>query len=175
MKADDAVELQRHLADVQAVICIGRLGAIVPAAKAQRVPHLVLLASAGAASQGLLGSMFMGQEDRVLADQQRQQLVLSSSVPSTVVRIGTLTSMPSRQSQLSFSQEPAKAERLSIAREDAATVLAQAALQKPPAGVLDFAVAATQYGQPPDDWKQLFQNLQGASRLEQPQSASQQA
>lgn len=64
----------------------------------------VMLWRVGAASQGLLGSMFMGQEDRVLADQQRQQLVLSSSVPSTVVRIGTLTSMPGRQSQLSFSQ-----------------------------------------------------------------------
>ena len=47
LHADDAATVQRALLDVRAVICPGKVGVLLAAAVAQRVPHLVLLASAG--------------------------------------------------------------------------------------------------------------------------------
>lgn len=45
--ADDTAALQRAMADAKAVICPGKLGQVLPAAVAQKVPHVVLLTSAG--------------------------------------------------------------------------------------------------------------------------------
>ena len=45
--ADDGIALQHSLSDVRAVICPGKVGSLLGAAVAQKVPHVVLLASAG--------------------------------------------------------------------------------------------------------------------------------
>ena len=48
---DDVEAVQRSLADVKAVICTGSLGAVPAAAASLKLPHLVLLASAGTPCQ----------------------------------------------------------------------------------------------------------------------------
>ncbi|KAK9815015.1 hypothetical protein WJX73_004905 [Symbiochloris irregularis] len=130
---DDSAALQRAMADAKAVICPGKLGAVLPAALAQKVPHIVLLTSAGQGplKGGFFGALLRGQEQATLADPAREAAVRQSGIPCSIVGAGAVESSPGQLSSLDFKQVDGSSG--SIAREDLAAVLAQASLHKPPA------------------------------------------
>lgn len=126
----DARTLARALRGVRAVVCCGRLGALLPAAKAAGVQHLVLLSTVGAPRRGL--ALFGGGEQAALADAEREQQALRCGVPCTVVRVGGLADVPGGVAGIAVAAGSGSSGAAGeISREDAACVLARAAAAEP--------------------------------------------
>jgi hypothetical protein len=133
-----------------AVVCCGKGEGLAAAAAAASVPHLVLLSSVGLAPSGF--SFFgLSGEQRVLGDARREQEVTASGVPYTIVRVGALQDVPGGAMRLEVV--PGSTPSGALCREDAATVLAQAALRDPKMGSLVVSVSAAGPGEPGEvDW-----------------------
>ncbi|KAL3130761.1 hypothetical protein ABBQ38_000106 [Trebouxia sp. C0009 RCD-2024] len=154
----DEKVVSRALRGVRAVICPGKLGAVLCTAAIQQLEHIVLLSSAGINQpQALnLGSLFR-TEQGVLRDPKREQVIKESGIPYTIVRAGKIKNLPGASMNLEISQHDQQASG-DISREDVARVLA-GALQAPPTHGLIFQVSASGPGRPPDDWVSTLSQL----------------
>ena len=83
----DRAAVARLLRGAKAAVCCGKLGALLPAAAATRLPHAVLLSSAGAPQQGF--ALFASSEQQALADPARE--------PAAACQRPALHHRPSRQ------------------------------------------------------------------------------
>jgi hypothetical protein len=99
----DRAALKRLLKGAQAAVVCGPLGALLPAAAATKLPHIVLLSSAGAPQQGF--SLFASAEQRALSDAQREAAVKQSGLSYTVVRVASLAGVPGGASRLALTGE----------------------------------------------------------------------
>lgn len=159
----DAAALQRLLRGAKAAVCCGRLGALLPAAAATRLPHVVLLSTAGSGSgQGGLAALFASAEQQALADASREQQLRSSGLAHTIVQVGRLTGVPGGESQLALTagRAPPQGE---VSREDAARALAEAAECIAAAGPLVLQLSSVGAGEPPADWQAVLQQLAAQS------------
>ncbi|KAL0037538.1 hypothetical protein WJX77_001459 [Trebouxia sp. C0004] len=134
----DEQVVKQALRGVRAVICPGKLGALLTVAATQGVAHIVLLSSSGI----------------------NQSQVQQSGIPFTIVRAGKIQNQPGSNMQLNISQDDQTSGVIS--REDVARVLA-GVLQAPPEHGLVFQVTASGPGQPPEDWVSTLSQLSAAS------------
>ncbi|KAK9836354.1 hypothetical protein WJX81_008219 [Elliptochloris bilobata] len=139
----DPRSMAAALRGVRTIICTGRLGALLPAAAAAGVEHIVLLTAAGDGGGGPLGSL-LGGEEAVLRDAGRERAVAQSGVPHTLVRTGALRSVPAGSEGPRLLQGPLPADLAAgaVSREDAAAVLA-GALAPPSGGRREICVLAS--------------------------------
>lgn len=132
--------VSRALQGARAVICPGKLGALLRVAAEQQVEHIVLLSSAGITqSQGISLGVLFGTEQALLKDPKREQAVQQSGIPFTIVRAGKIKNQPGSNMQLVLSQDEQTMGEIS--REDVARVLA-GVLQAPPEHGLIFKVCS---------------------------------
>lgn len=157
----DYTVVKRAMRGARAVICPGKLGAVLGVAAQQKVEHIVLLSSAEIDQpRGLnLGALF-GTEQALLKDPKRELAVQQSGIPFTIVRAGKIKSQPGSMMQLEISQNDQASG--DISREDVARVLA-GALQAPPDHGLVFQVTASRPGRPPEDWVSVLSQLSTTS------------
>ena len=154
--SSDAAALRRAMRGVLAVVLCGRVTpAVVAAAAAAGVPHLVLLSAVGAPQRGGF-AFFGGGEMATLGDASREAQVVSSGIKYTIVRVGALTDAEGGAAalQLEGGQGPGG----TVSREDAALVLAQAATRDA-AGSVACRLGAGGVGAPPADWAAVFAGL----------------
>lgn len=157
----DEQVVKQALRGVRAVICPGKLGALLSVAALQGVEHIVLLSSSGInQSQGINFGAFFGTEQALLKDPKREVAVQQSGIPFTIVRAGKIQNQPGSNMQLSISQDDQMSGEIS--REDVARVLA-GVLQAPPEHGLVFQVTASGPGRPPEDWVSTLSQLSAAS------------
>lgn len=97
----DRAAVARLLRGAKAAVCCGKLGALLPAAAATRLPHAVLLSSAGAPQQGF--ALFASSEQQALADPAREQQLRASGLPFTIVQVGSLAGVPGGTSSLALT------------------------------------------------------------------------
>lgn len=83
--SSDAAAVRRLLRGAKAAVCCSKLGALLPAAAAARVPHVVLLTASPAG--GGLGSLFAGAEQQALGDASREAALRASGLPHTIVQV----------------------------------------------------------------------------------------
>lgn len=142
----DEQVVKQALRGVRAVICPGKLGALLSVAALQGVEHIVLLSSSGInQSQGINFGAFFGTEQALLKDPKREVAVQQSGIPFTIVRAGKIQNQPGSNMQLSISQDDQMSGEIS--REDVARVLA-GVLQAPPEHGLVFQVSWKSYDCP---------------------------
>lgn len=139
------------------MICPGKLGAVPAAAAKAGVDHIVLLSSAAVKQPQTVnfGALF-GTEQGLLRDPKREETVQQSGIPFTIVRVGKIQNQPGANMTLQLSQTDQSSG--DISREDVARVLA-GALQAPPKQGLEFQVAASGPGRPPEDWVSTLNQL----------------
>jgi uncharacterized protein YbjT (DUF2867 family) len=99
--AGDRAAVTKLLRGAKAAVCCGRLGALLPAAAATKLPHVVLLSTAGAAQRGF--SLFASQEQQALADPAREQQLRGSGLAHTIVQVGSLAGVPGGASSLALT------------------------------------------------------------------------
>lgn len=160
--SNDAAAVRRLLRGAKAAVCCGRLGALLPAAAAARVPHVVLLSAAGSEALGGLAALFASAEQKELADAGREQQLRASGLAHTILQVGALAGVPGGESQLALTAGgvPPKGE---VSREDAAKALAEAAERDPASGSLVMQLASAGAGEPPEDWQAVLQQLAAQS------------
>ena len=153
----DAAVLTKALRGVQALVLCGRVEpSALAAAAAAGVPHIVLLSAVGAPARGGF-ALFKNEEMAVLEDAAREAAVLRSGIAHTIVRVGGLSDGDGGESRLELAAGQAVKEPVS--REDAASVVAQAALRDAGKGALVFGVRPAGAGAPPQDWAAAFNSL----------------
>ncbi|PSC69478.1 DNA excision repair ERCC-2 [Micractinium conductrix] len=157
--SSDAAAVRRLLRGAKAAVCCSKLGALLPAAAAARVPHVVLLTASPAG--GGLGSLFAGAEQQALGDASREAALRASGLPHTIVQVGTLAGVPGGGSSLALTAGGAP--QGNVAREDAAVALAEAAERDAAAGSLTLQLRAAGQGDPPEDWQAAFADLLAVS------------
>ena len=103
--SSDGAAVAALLRGAKAAVCCGKLGALLPAAAATKLPHLVLLAGVGAgpAPGGPFGSLFASGEQQALGDGSREAQLRASGVPHTIVQVGRLTDVPGGASSLAIT------------------------------------------------------------------------
>jgi uncharacterized protein YbjT (DUF2867 family) len=159
---DDPAVLKKALRGAKAVVCCGRLGsALLPAAAAAGVPHVVLLSVATPARRGFLG--IGGSDEGAACDPSREEQVRGSGIPYTIVQAGSLTSNAGagRGAVVTSGQLPSG----SVGREGVASIVALAALRNPSTGggaAVVVQVSSSNTGQEPEDWEEVARGLQGA-------------
>lgn len=147
--------MTRLLRGAKAAVCCGRLGALLPAAAASRLPHVVLLSAAGGGSGGGLAGLFASQEQMALADASREQQLQASGLSFTILQVAGLADAPGGASSLGLSSSSASP-RGKVSREDAAKALAEAAERDAAAGSLRLQLSSLGAGEPPADWQAAF-------------------
>lgn len=159
--SSDAAAVKKLLRGAKAAVCCSRLGALLPAAAATRLPHVVLLTSAAQKSGGLAG-LFGGAEQATLSDAAREQQLRASGLPHTIVQVPSLKGVPGGTSSLALTAN-GKQPQGQVSREDAAKALAEAAERDVEAGSLVLQISSAGAGAPPDDWQAAFADLLGVS------------
>ncbi|KAL4451758.1 hypothetical protein ABPG75_007420 [Micractinium tetrahymenae] len=157
--SSDRAAVIRLLRGAQAAVCCGRLGALLPAAAAARLPHVVLLSTAGSSGGGAgLAGLFASPEHTALADASREQQLRASGLPHTIVQVAGLADAPGGASSLALSSSSASPQG-KVSREDAAKALAEAAERDAAAGSLVLQLSSLGAGAPPADWQAEFGEL----------------
>jgi hypothetical protein len=159
--ATDGALLRRELARATALVLCGRApAAALEAAAAARVPHVVLLSAVGAPPPpGLRLWPFGGGELAALRDEAREAAVRASGLPYTIVRVAELSDAPGGGGAPALRAGGAGG---AVAREDAAEVVARAALRDAARGSLVCAVGPP--GEGGDvDWAAAFDSLVAAA------------
>ncbi|KAI3437792.1 hypothetical protein D9Q98_000239 [Chlorella vulgaris] len=153
--SSDRTAVTRLLRGAKAAVCCAGLGTLLPAAAAAKLPHIVLLSSAGPPKQGF--SLFASSEQQALADPAREQQLRSSGLAHTIVQVGGLAGVPGGTSSLSLTagQQP----RGQVSQEDAAKLLAEAAERDAAAGSLVMQLSSSGAGEPPEDWQAALSEL----------------
>lgn len=144
---------------VKTVVMCGQVfPSVMQAATLAGVQHVVLLSAVGLPKDGGF-QLFKNNELDILKDQQREAIVRSSGLKYTIVRINGLTNQEGGQSALkplSIDEKP----QTPLAREDAALVVAQAALRDITSeNSLEFGIETAGSGQPPSEWPSFFQEI----------------
>lgn len=150
--------MTRLLRGAKAAVCCGRLGALLPAATASRLPHVVLLSAAGSGGGGGLAGLFASPEQTTLADASRQSQLQASGLPYTILQVASLADAPGGGSSLGLSSGGASPQG-KVSREDAAKALAEAAERDAQAGSLLLQLSSLGAGEPPEDWQAAFEAL----------------
>jgi hypothetical protein len=140
------------------VMCGQVFPSVMQAAALAGVQHVVLLSAVGLPKNGGF-QLFKNNELDVLKDQQREAIVRSSRLKYTIVRINGLINKEGGQSALkpvSIDDKP----QTPLAREDAALIVAQAALRDITSeNSLEFGIETAGPGQPPSEWPAFFQEI----------------
>jgi hypothetical protein len=159
--AADGALLRRELTRATALVLCGRAPAVaLEAAAAARVPHVVLLSAVGAPPPpGLRLWPFGGGELAALRDEAREAAVRAAGLPYTIVRVAELSDAPGGGGAPALRAGGAGG---AVAREDAAEVVARAALRDAARGSLVCAVGPP--GEGGDvDWPAAFDSLVAAA------------
>ena len=158
--ANDAAAVRRLLRGAKAAVCCGRLGALLPAAAATRLPHVVLLSTAGSSTGGGGFALFASAEQQALGDASREAALRSSGLPHTILQVGGLAGQPGGESALALTAgEPGRAPAGQVSREDAAKALAEAAERDAASGSLVVQLSSGGPGEPPADWQAAYGEL----------------
>lgn len=140
------------------VLCGQVFPSVIKAAARAGVQHAVLLSAVGLPKQGGF-QLFRNSEMDVLKEEKREDIIKSSGMKYTIIRINGFLNEQGGQSAL----KPApivKIPKTPLAREDAAIVVAQAALRDVTSQEsLEFGIENAGPGQPPSDWPAFFQEI----------------
>ncbi|KAF8070859.1 hypothetical protein HT031_000940 [Scenedesmus sp. PABB004] len=165
----------RALRGVRAVVALGRLGALLPAAEAAGVERVVLLSTAGMPQPGGLAALFQDAADAGLKDPAREAACLRSAIPHVVVKAGPIRDVPGGASSIAVAPAPpagaggapggaAGGGGGGITREDLASAVVAAATALPGldgrrgAGLV-FSVSEAGPGAPPASYDALLEGL----------------
>ena len=160
----DGALLRKACRGVASLVICGEVSQyLIAAAESASVPSIVLLSAVGATSGRTGFSLFgSGREMAVLENAKREELVMRSGIPYTIVRIGKLTDSAGGVSRLKAEAKGSSSVGGVISREDAALVLAQAAardVEKQGSLVLSVAAQGESGDEPPEDWQRVFEEL----------------
>ena len=182
----DEQELHKFLKDVKCIVaCDGIAPETLKVMKEARVPRIVLLSMVGASAPTGLAAIFGSRESSVLRDQQREAAVLKSGMEPIIVRVNAFSDEMGGKAKILASvgsvdgegklgrgserQSSKDSDNDAIAREDAALVLAQAAVCDPTAREEGIARSSSKAlvlniknggpGRPPEDWQGIFEGL----------------
>lgn len=155
----DPGTVEEALRGARSVVVIGQLGCVAElAVQAGQVEHMVLLSSVGVANGGSTGfARLMGGEKATINSIKREQKVVATGIPYTIVRVVELKDAPMGRPTGIRIGDPGTMSG-NVTRADAATVLVKA-LEHPPRKGRLFEVAAGDMGSD-GQWEELFASIQ---------------
>lgn len=157
--SNDPEAVKEGLKGAKSIVVVGQLGCVAElAASGGEVEHIVLLSSVDVARGGSTGfAKLLGGEQATIDSVKREQKVVASGIPYTIVRVVNLKDAPlGRPSGIRTGKEGTLSG--TVTRADAAAVLVNA-LEYPPKTGRIFEVAAGDMGLD-GDWERIFESIQ---------------
>lgn len=154
--SNDKVVLKDLLTQAYVVLCCGKIGAVADELARCKVPHVLLLSLAG--GQAGFAFPFAGGEVSLLKDPLREERIIKSGVPHTIVKTALLDDSPGGMHSLVI--QPCAKESVvggSVSKEDMARVIAAAAQRDIGKGSIVLNVDRGSLG-PLPDFKKVFED-----------------
>ncbi|MEW5302567.1 MAG: hypothetical protein WDW36_005337 [Sanguina aurantia] len=154
----DPGTLVKVLRGVKCLICLGRLGKLLPAAKKAGVQHVLLLSSAGSPPPSGFLAGFFKSELAGLEEVSREEQLIASGIPYSIIRVAALdTSSRGGTQAVSFIKGAVgTAASGTIPRQDLAQLVMKTAMAPPPPACgRTFLVSSAGPGALPKDYSFL--------------------